>query len=477
MGPNNIYPSLGVAGTFGQWYTIGLTSSRSSGPTVFINRQSAGVASWSTPPSTDNPNSRGLGFHFRIWSSTPTQYDWTLVRKYTSVEPSTALGAEESSTAVLTQITPVSTPTSDTTPNYVFSSDKTGTITYGGDCSSATTVAVVGNNTITFNTLAAGTHSNCTIAVGASNVLTVPSFTINSFTTYTSPNLSCALTTEACTGTNEAIIFKLYDSTGNHAELSNQTNYSYKVCCTGEGLSNSCAATMKDTVLKLSAVTNAHAEKKTLTNYANDVCLSSATMGVTCGYSTSTSCSDLGTNYVCLASISGETNAHVAECGSSLYTTKVCCKLAPLVDPCTAKVTANKFVSSKDTDIQLCSGADVTNTSDPCYGVCWKGTGAPVITSSSWKCGVCHNSSNVPVSCSTLPSTTFNWIVPTGYTAPTNYTLIGGTTLTSPNPIIRFTTTDSTRQMGLTVNTYGVTCSSSSVVQLMPKWKEISPFK
>ena len=42
---------------------------------------------------------------------------------------------------------------------------KAGTITYGGPCSSNTTVAVAGNNTITLNALANGTYENCTITV------------------------------------------------------------------------------------------------------------------------------------------------------------------------------------------------------------------------------------------------------------------------------------------------------------------------
>jgi len=409
------------------------------------------------------------------WASvtTFTNMDWIFVRKYTSIEPIATVG-DEITAAVLTEVTPVPTPTSDTTPNYVFSSDKTGTITYGGDCSSATTTAVVGNNTITFNTLTAGTHSNCTIAVGSSNVLNIPSFTIVSFPVYTSPNMSCTLTMGACNGTNEVSIFKLYDPAGNHAELSNQSNYSYRVCCTGAGLSNSCSATYKDTVLRLSNTTNAHVEKDTSSGYTgNEVCLSSSTTPITCSYS-NTTCSALGTNYVCLASISGDTNAHVGECAT--YTNKVCCDASVVVDPCTAKVASNKFISAKDTNIQLCSGADITNPADPCYSVCWKGTGAPVVTSSNWACGVCHNSSNVAVPC-TADNSTFNWVLPSGYTTPADYTLIDSTTLTSPNPIVRFVTQDSTRRVTLNTSNYGVTCSSSTTVQLLPKWKEITPFK
>ena len=63
------------------------------------------------------------------------------------------------------EVTAVTNPTIDTTPNYTFSSSKAGTITYGGSCSSSTTVAIAGNNTITLNTLSNGTYSDCTITV------------------------------------------------------------------------------------------------------------------------------------------------------------------------------------------------------------------------------------------------------------------------------------------------------------------------
>ncbi len=66
---------------------------------------------------------------------------------------------------ILEEVTPVTTPSIDDTPDYTFSSTKSGTITYGGSCSSSTTVAVTGNNTITLNTLSDGTYSDCTITV------------------------------------------------------------------------------------------------------------------------------------------------------------------------------------------------------------------------------------------------------------------------------------------------------------------------
>ena len=66
---------------------------------------------------------------------------------------------------IIAEVTAVATPTNDSTPDYTFSSTEAGTITYGGSCSSSTTTAIAGNNTITLNTLSDGTYSNCTITV------------------------------------------------------------------------------------------------------------------------------------------------------------------------------------------------------------------------------------------------------------------------------------------------------------------------
>jgi len=94
---------------------------------------------------------------------------------------------EESTTdttaPVIAEVTAVTTPTTDTTPNYTFSSDEAGTITYGGSCSSSTTSATSGNNTITLVTLSTGTYSDCTITVtdavgNVSSTLTLSSFTV-----------------------------------------------------------------------------------------------------------------------------------------------------------------------------------------------------------------------------------------------------------------------------------------------------------
>jgi len=98
-------------------------------------------------------------------------------------EESTTDTTTDTTAPVIAGVTAVTTPTIDSTPNCTFSSDEAGTITYGGSCSSVTTSATIGNNTITLSSLSVGTYSNCTITVtdsagNASNTLAIPSFTV-----------------------------------------------------------------------------------------------------------------------------------------------------------------------------------------------------------------------------------------------------------------------------------------------------------
>lgn len=90
----------------------------------------------------------------------------------------------DTTSPVLTEVTAIGTTTS-TTPSYIFSSTDSGTLSLSGSCSTGTTNVTAGNNTITFNTLALGTYSNCSLTVTdtAGNVptsLNISSFTITS---------------------------------------------------------------------------------------------------------------------------------------------------------------------------------------------------------------------------------------------------------------------------------------------------------
>lgn len=80
-------------------------------------------------------------------------------------------------------VTAVPASTTDTTPNFTFSSSEAGTIMYSGDCTSSTTAAVAGNNTVTFDALDLGTHTNCEVSVkdvdgNSSAALAVPPFNV-----------------------------------------------------------------------------------------------------------------------------------------------------------------------------------------------------------------------------------------------------------------------------------------------------------
>ena len=106
-----------------------------------------------------------------------------LISLFSLILTSCADKEEEKEGPVLTEVYPVTTPTDDPSPNYTFSSTKAGTITYGGSCSSVTTSAISGNNTITFTSLSDGTYSDCTIIVkdsvgNASNTLAITSFVV-----------------------------------------------------------------------------------------------------------------------------------------------------------------------------------------------------------------------------------------------------------------------------------------------------------
>ena len=96
---------------------------------------------------------------------------------------SSTSSSTDTTAQVIAEVTAVTTPTTDTTPDYTFSSDQSGTITYGGSCSSSTTSAISGNNTITLVSLSTGTYSDCTITVtdsagNVSSTLTLSSFNV-----------------------------------------------------------------------------------------------------------------------------------------------------------------------------------------------------------------------------------------------------------------------------------------------------------
>lgn len=77
----------------------------------------------------------------------------------------------------------VDSPTSVTTPSVVIKTNEDGFASYQGACLSSTSSVSVGENTITFMALDAGTHADCKIRVAdkwgnLSAALSIPSFTV-----------------------------------------------------------------------------------------------------------------------------------------------------------------------------------------------------------------------------------------------------------------------------------------------------------
>ena len=113
-----------------------------------------------------------------------------MFRMFASNDPIVAATQSGDSTApTLAEVTPVTTPSQNMNPSYVFSSDEAGSITYGGTCGTGSLAnAIAGNNTVTW-TLAVGTYSNCTITVNdganSSDPLAVTEFVIQEEPNYT----------------------------------------------------------------------------------------------------------------------------------------------------------------------------------------------------------------------------------------------------------------------------------------------------
>ncbi len=78
----------------------------------------------------------------------------------------------------LWEVTPIGT-SSSATPQYTFHTEVFGPLTYGGSCSSSTTyVEKRGDITITLNTLADGTYSDCSITITDAGILSAAPATL-----------------------------------------------------------------------------------------------------------------------------------------------------------------------------------------------------------------------------------------------------------------------------------------------------------
>jgi hypothetical protein len=200
-------------------------------------------------------------YHYRVISADGSANSTT-----SSDQTFTTATTPDTTPPTVTEVTSVTTPGNDTTPNYTFNTTEAGVITYGGSCSSATTSAVSGNNTITFNTLTAGTYSNCTLQVrdGSSNqssALAVSSFTIDTTAPVRSGGSPSGTLTAGTTGvllaltTNETATCKFsttlgtnYSSMGTTFTTTGSTSHSHSISGLSDGTSYQYHVRCRDTV-------------------------------------------------------------------------------------------------------------------------------------------------------------------------------------------------------------------------------------
>ena len=150
-------------------------------PELFSGTREVGYYGESQPFSIDaQTNNLSLGISLQSTDTTTGDGDGA----DPDPDPDTGTETDDTTAPIIEQVTAIASPTSSSTPNYIFASTEAGSITYGGSCYSATIIATIGNNTIVFNALIDGTYSGCTIKVtdsegNESNTLTIPTFTVD----------------------------------------------------------------------------------------------------------------------------------------------------------------------------------------------------------------------------------------------------------------------------------------------------------
>lgn len=242
--------------------------------------------------------------------------------------------------------------------------------------------------------------------------------------------LSCYVGSGSCSSGGQAVL-KMSASSNAHAELPAYSNYSSYVCCSGISGTSCSGGTA---FLKLSAATNAHVERADYSNYGNSACLyPNSGETITCNYSTSCS-----SGYVCLASISDNTNAHIGDC--STYSTKVCCT-ASTVPTFDFSVSASPVSGSANQGSSVSTNVTANLLSGTTQSVSFSSSGLPSGASASFSptsCNpTCSSSMTINTSGST-PTGTYNINIcgtGGGLTRCTTYQLTvttAGTQITAP---------------------------------------------
>jgi len=161
----------------------------------------------------------------------------------------------------LKEIAPIGT-TENSKPYYTFSSTYGGTISYSGNCKSSTTSASKGENTIQFNSLSAGTYSDCSLTVTSSegevsDALNISSFTIKTKVTDTTPPTLALITAVEDFPTTNSPSFVFFSTEAGKINVLGKCQSNHQNAITGEnsmftfsnlevGKYNNCKITVMD---------------------------------------------------------------------------------------------------------------------------------------------------------------------------------------------------------------------------------------
>ena len=157
-----------------------------------------------------------------------------------------------------------------------------------------------------------------------------------------------------------------------HAELSAQTQYSSRVCCSatgGQTLSNSCSGTDWNQLMALSSSTDAHAQETGFApSYSSNnfkVCLNVDVGTIDCGYYGSALTPMAAGYQACLARLSATTNAHLESCASAiapLYPIAIGCRVGGINQPPIANAGGDQYWDVSQNFTMLGSALDRDGT-------------------------------------------------------------------------------------------------------------------
>lgn len=135
--------------------------------------------------------------------------------------------------------------------------------------------------------------------------------------------LSCTITDGACAAGYTSVL-RMSNQTDAHAEFTNQSNYGFNICCRDTVSAVIGTSTSGVRFLRLANVTDSHVALPNQSDFAESAYISTSSGTLACTFP-----ANAGTcpaENTCIATISNDTDATVANCTNG-YATTVCCSL------------------------------------------------------------------------------------------------------------------------------------------------------